>query len=91
MVQGERDADSRETGRCCSQHLSIVVQSAIFSGLLHLFLIALQNQSGSDAVSWMVDQDYVRSRDDAVILGNLCMKKGFFYHVTRDHAFKVSR
>eukprot|EP00002_Diphylleia_rotans_P006755 TRINITY_DN1613_c0_g1_i2.p1 TRINITY_DN1613_c0_g1~~TRINITY_DN1613_c0_g1_i2.p1 ORF type:complete len:671 (-),score=134.95 TRINITY_DN1613_c0_g1_i2:2168-4180(-) len=43
---------------------------------------------GSEAARWMVVEGVAPSLEDAVVLGNILLNAGVFFHVTRDHPFK---
>jgi potassium-dependent mechanosensitive channel len=43
---------------------------------------------GSQAVTWLCDNDFAVSRSDAVAVGELLQARGEWAHVTRDHSFK---
>jgi len=44
---------------------------------------------GKDAVDWLLKNvTELKTREDAIELGNLLMSLGLFRHVTREHAFK---
>jgi hypothetical protein len=43
---------------------------------------------GQEAVSWLVDNKYAPDRGEAIVLGNLMLKDGFFHHVLLRHTFR---
>jgi len=43
---------------------------------------------GSEAVTWLVNNKFCSSRDEAVEVGKLMMKYDLFHHVAYDHDFK---
>lgn len=46
---------------------------------------------GSEAVQYLVANNFASSADEAIVLGNVMLEQGLFFHVTRDHTFKNER
>ena len=43
---------------------------------------------GSEAVDWMVNNEFANTREEAVLLGQEMLQNDVFHHVAYDHTFK---
>ena len=53
----------------------------------NLFLLTIFSK-GSELVDWMVENNHVSTRADAVAIGQTLLMNQVFMHVTKDHPFK---
>lgn len=47
-----------------------------------------KNELGSEAVDWLIKNDYAKSRDEAVVIGEKLITLDIIHHVTYSHHFK---
>jgi hypothetical protein len=46
---------------------------------------------GFEAVQYLIENNFASSVDEAIVLGNVMLEQGLFFHVARDHSFKNER